>query len=843
MIVRKILTTGLLGCALSIMSGSAGFAANAAQGAFDDIETHRQSGPQANAQQASLETLKQDADALAAEIKALYGKTLGQTADRTLAQIAGVAAQLQDNIAVASPQGDPGEVAFLADELASLRGQFTALLNADSVRDKIFCVADEVNDIAATSGVAPAVVPGIAKWQGGSGTFTLSAQSRIVIEPLKAAALRPLANRLVTDIAEITGLTLPVVESQLTNAGDIGLSLSPCNTAVKTRIGNEGYSLHIGDAVVLRGNVAKGLHVDEATKDYVNSVFYASRTLLQMLMLDGKAANAHSDLPRGYAIDAPLYQERTFMVDVGRGYTDKESLKAYMKFLGWYKFNTFHIHLTDDLLDRTPNANQGTKEGFRLYSNNPAFSNKQPLSADGLYYSKNDWDELEEVAAANGIILVPEIDAPGHATAMVKAIKKIYPSNRSSGNELYVLDPQTVTYIKDIWTEYLPWFKSKIVHIGADESSSAGQTAFINDMARFFKTKGKTLQIWNDAVTSSTILESNVVIQYWTNDPLRSNRNAWINSSIAWYANPNNGAPYASSLGHYGDSFYADDAGLGIDHQNASGIQYWDWFRNTADVTRTVRDLPPIGGQIALWNDLLFHHPYTFEVGAHYHMKDVFPAAGQIWWNGQKKDGNGNLVPYSELRKSVVKLQYGPGVKGVAFLESSPLLSTIPTYPLAARPPYKIKPTYLAQSGLLGGGAENAACKSCDGGNVGWLGTNAGRPAGTVTLTVPVTKAGKYLLPIYYVSGSRTAVDGQITVNDSAPVAVNFTPTGGGANTNASGLTADHKSTMLSFTDQQVLMGVFVDLKVGDNTIKFSDSVNGMPNIGGLGTPLLQPAR
>ncbi len=704
---------------------------------------------------------------------------------------------------------------------------------------KIACNVDELSDIIATPTTlldrnpAPAIVPGLAKWQGGVDNLVLTAKSRIVLEPASAASLASVSKRLQNDLAEITGIQLPVVTNATLNDGDIGMSLTPCNDTVKTRIGDEGYTMSIGKTAMLRGNLAKD------AGNNTNSIFYATRSLLQMLSLDGKGAGKHNTLKQGYAIDYPLYAERTFMVDTGRGFTDKESLKAYMKLLGWYKINTLHLHLTDDLLNRTPGNSGLAKEGFRLYSNNPAFQNKQPLSADGLYYSKDDWNELEDAAAENGIALVPEIDSPGHATALVKALKRLYPNNPSSGNELAVTHPDTLAYIKDVWNEFLPWFRSKRVHVGADESSSSSQIAFINDMATFFKSKGKTLQIWNDAVTSVSLLDPDVVVQYWSEgSTVQSNKNKWINSSIAFYVNPQNGGAYAESLGFAGDSFYADDSGLGIDHQNAYGGPNWDWFGNTKALTSSVKDLPPLGGQLSLWNDLLYHNPYTFEDAAHYLMSDAFPAAGQIWWNGQKRDASGTLVPYSELRKSVAKLQYGPGTSSVPMFVKYPLSATIPTF--NNLPKYKITPAYPAQNGVLEGSAEKYDCKSCGGGEVGYLGTYPSQgKAGAVTLTVPVTKSGKYLLPIYYVMGGTSAQPGQLNINGSqTPVKISFLPTGGGA---SGSVPKANQPFQLSEIDQEVIQGVFVNLQAGDNTIKFNNPTGGMPNIGGVGTPLLQP--
>ncbi|WP_323122267.1 family 20 glycosylhydrolase [Burkholderia alba] len=709
------------------------------------------------------------------------------------------------SVSLAACGGDDGVGAIAPGSMRAAAGPASGnAAGAAASGRPLACGTQDAAPAVANGNAAPAVVPGLQSWAGGSGTFQIGPTSRIVVEPAHAAVLQPVANQLQSDLLEITGVTAAIATDSNVQPGDIGLSLTPCSPAIVKQIGNEGYTLSALNGVILRANPTPGIG------NGFNGLFYGTRTLLQMLELDGQAKGQHKSIPLGYAVDAPLYGERAVMIDVGRGFVDKASLKAYMKFMGWYKLNTLHLALTGDLLNRSPGPNTVANANFRLFDS--SFKNP-PLSTDGLYYSKTDWNELEDAAAANGIAIVPEINVPGHSQSMARAIDP-----KSTSESLNLSNPNTLPYVKSVWDQFLPWFRSNRVHIGGDEGgSSAAIQTFLNNVATYLQGKGKTVQMWQDTVSGNSNYNANIVMQNWlTSGPLpwTSPKFAWINSSGSFYVNPNNGSPYEESLGFAGDSFYANDSALGISHP---GGETWDWFGNVAKLQGS-NGYAPIGGQISVWNDLLFHNPYTFEDLSNYLFSDAVPAAGQIWWNGQKKDASGNLVPYATLRKSVALFQFGPGTSGVPMFTKYPLSSTTPTF--ANPPAYSITPDYPAQAGVLTGLATKYSCKSCGAGEVGYLGTYS-NGSGTVTITVQAAAAGTYLLPIYYVSGNSSPFNGQLTLNGAAPVTITYPATGGSI-------------------DQVAEMGTFVTLQAGANAIKFS-STTGMGNIAGLGTPILQP--
>jgi hexosaminidase len=658
-------------------------------------------------------------------------------------------------------------------------------------------------------------VPGLQQWSGGTGRWSLGSKTRVVVDAAAPKALSATAKRLAVDLRDETGIRVPVVTGGQVGPSDIGLSLRPCSSAAASQIGAEGYTLAVGRGVMLRANPSSSAHPS-------SGLFYATRTLLQALALDGSAPHAHRTIAQGYAVDWPRYQQRTVMIDVARSFVDVPSLEAYMQFMGWYKLNTLHLHLSDDV--RRFDTNTVLKAAFRLHSNRSAFANP-PTSDDGLYYSKSDWTQLENGAAANGVTIVPEIDTPAHATAMVRALG-------GTGATLDVSDPAALTYAERVWSEFLPWFRSPVVHIGGDEAGNpTGTQAYLSALAKFLQQKSKTVEVWNDSATSPSTYDPSIIIMNWQNYaplPWLSATSRWVNASSSFYVTPNidqlalvkslgNGM-YEEAAGFAGDSFYADDSTLGIPHPSvnlysAANPEVWDWFGNLDALGATKAQ--PLGGQIQLWQDLAAIYPFSFDGLATYLLDDALPAAGQIWWKGQEHDAAGNLVPYSVVRRSVATLQYGPGTEHLPTFAAHPLSATSPPS-FAQRPTYTLTPAHQATTGTLHGTATKATCSSCGKGLVTGLSNT-----GTLTMQISAARAGTYLLPIQYVSGSAATLDGDITVNT----------------------TTQKLSFPLSSIDGQSVarIGTFVALRRGNNTIRFSSTDSAMPAIAGLEQPILQP--
>ncbi|WP_284319393.1 family 20 glycosylhydrolase [Dyella acidisoli] len=482
---------------------------------------------------------------------------------------------------------------------------------------------------------APVVIPTLQSWQGGQGRWELHEHSRILIDPSHAEMLRPLAAALARELANVSDIRPQVRQGKAGSEGDITLRLASCDNS--SLIGDEGYVLEAGRSLSLCARTRAGL-------------FYASRTLLQMLMLDGQSAGKHRSVPRGHVLDYPRYSERSVMFDVGRKFASVPFLEDYIRFMGWYKLNTLHLHLDDQV--NSDDHRSWSMKAFRLKSDNPVFHDLLP--SDGQYYTRQDWNRLEEIAAANAVRIVPEIDTPGHAGAIGAARPDLlYQGGTPSGGTLDPSKPQTLAYVESIFAEFLPWFRSDVIHIGGDEASVnqedisiVSQVNYLNQLGHFLQWRGKQVEMWGSA-DFAIGLDKSFLIQRWINwgDEAKFNWGEhgfrWTESYGDWYIVPF-GPDYFNPKGVRGDALYDG----------------WD-NRTPASV---MGPHGPTGGQIAVWNDK-GARDYDYENTVHGLFKDAIPAAGQVFWRGQAHDATGAPLSYSVLRQSIEILQYGPGTR------------------------------------------------------------------------------------------------------------------------------------------------------------------------------------
>lgn len=137
--------------------------------------------------------------------------------------------------------------------------------------------------------------------------------------------------------------------------------------------------------------------------------------------------------------------------------------------ISFYKQNTFHLHLSDNLYN---NVNVYSLErqlelysAFRPWSDDPAVAGLNKRRNES--YTRRDFDYIQYSCAARGVTIIPEIEAPGHALV----ISQWKPELALQGqiDLLNISNPNTIPQMETVWKTFLPWFHSKVVHIGADE--------------------------------------------------------------------------------------------------------------------------------------------------------------------------------------------------------------------------------------------------------------------------------------------------------------------------------------------------------------------------------------
>lgn len=446
---------------------------------------------------------------------------------------------------------------------------------------------------------APQVVPALREWRGTSGAFTLAASGHVDMDPTSAQRLSATAKVFASDLAAVTGHTLAVLTTDSPGSGDFYLTLRTADAG----IGSEGYLLNVADFVTISGNSSAG-------------VLYGTRTVLQIFAQDP----AHARLPRGFARDYPQYHERGLMLDVGRKFIPLPELEDYVRLMAWYKLNDLHLHLNDNVfgVGLSPGWQQDYA-AFRL--NSPRFPG---LAAKDGSYTRADMRALQDLAAAYGVTITPEIDAPAHALAFTQ-YRPDLASPRYSKDFLDLDNPATYAFLNSIWDEFLPWFDTAQVHIGADEyapQDADNYRRFINTYDAYLKGKGKSVRVWGSLsiIRSGVKVNTDVVVDLWNNE----------------WANPVDTVRQGYDVINCNDNllYIVPKAGSYHDYLDTRQL-YVQWAPNIFSLSDSSLNLAPddphlLGAMFADWNDRLGSVIGDADVAAR--VQAAMPTLGQKMW-------------------------------------------------------------------------------------------------------------------------------------------------------------------------------------------------------------------
>lgn len=313
----------------------------------------------------------------------------------------------------------------------------------------------------------------------------------------------------------------------------------------------EGYILDTSDKPIqIRANAPAG-------------ILHGIQSLRQMLQTDGSRLQVR----RTVLTDWPAFSWRAYMLDEGRYFKGKEVVKRVLDRMSELKMNIFHWHLTDDQgwrieIKKYPRLTEvgAFRDSTEIYHFESNIFDGKP---HGGFYTQEEIREIVDYAAERHILVVPEVEMPGHASAAIAA----YPWLGTSGNEIKVpckfgvqydvfdvSSPRVIRFFEDVLDEVLTLFPSPVIHIGGDEvrynqwkaSSSvqqymkehhlenpaALQVHFTNRISNLLAGKGRRMMGWNE-VTGAQVnhyqqaetgkqdqtLAPGTIIQFWHGDP------------------------------------------------------------------------------------------------------------------------------------------------------------------------------------------------------------------------------------------------------------------------------------------------------------------------------------
>jgi hexosaminidase len=296
-------------------------------------------------------------------------------------------------------------------------------------------------------------------------------------------------------------------------------------------LGEEGYELNVtSKGVVLKAPAQAGL-------------LHGAQTLRQLLPAEaeGKGLSATWKVPCLSIRDRPRYPWRGLLIDCARHFMSKDFLLRHIDLLALYKLNRLHLHLTDD---------QGWRIEVKRYPRLVEIGSKRPKGSEyerrvcSGHYSQKDLREIVAYAQRRGVMVIPEVEVPGHAQAALTA----YPEFSCTGGPFEVStelgihqaiycagNDKTFKFLEGILSEVLDLFPAPYLHLGADEvpkdnwrqcpkcqarikaeglkDENGLHSWFIRRIAAFAASRGRRVICWDEILDGGA--PEGVLVQSW----------------------------------------------------------------------------------------------------------------------------------------------------------------------------------------------------------------------------------------------------------------------------------------------------------------------------------------
>lgn len=218
----------------------------------------------------------------------------------------------------------------------------------------------------------------------------------------------------------------------------------------------------LGKAAYHVDSVGEGLILSAADDE---GILYALSSAIQLI-----AATPSGLCVKGLRItDAPDKDYRATMIDLSRCWHPFDKLLKFVDLCFLYKIKYLHLHFVDDVYYTLPS------KAFPL------------LPSEGKHYTFAQIEQLRTYAADRGVVLVPEIECPGHALSLNRAYPEHF-ANRLEGKSEELRNELGVAYdanallcagserafegLKTLIAEVLELFpEAPYINIGGDEAN------------------------------------------------------------------------------------------------------------------------------------------------------------------------------------------------------------------------------------------------------------------------------------------------------------------------------------------------------------------------------------
>ncbi|MDO8144005.1 MULTISPECIES: family 20 glycosylhydrolase [unclassified Isoptericola] len=378
----------------------------------------------------------------------------------------------------------------------------------------------------------------------------------------------------------------------------------------------ERYTLRVGEGEI------------RATAAAPVGLLHAARTLRQLVT--HPAAGGAPVVAPVVVHDAPRYAWRGLSLDVVRHWFGPDDLRAVVDLVASFKLRVLHLHLTDD-------------QGWRIeIPSRPELERAADHQVGGGPAGRltvDDYQALQEYAAARHVTIVPEFDMPGHVNAATHVYGALtsdgVPTDAYDGIEvgfsrLWFDNPATEPFLRDVIGDLARMTRGPWVHVGGDEVLTmevAEFARFVELAARIVREHGKTPIFWQEGARGP--VEPGTLLQYW--EPRGEDLDRFVAAAEA-------GARFVMSPGDhaYLDMKYTAEHPLGLEWAGHVELRdAYEW-----EPTAVIDGLPASaveGVSAAIWTETLTTRDELFSM--------LLPRLGAVaevaWTAPERKDFDG----------------------------------------------------------------------------------------------------------------------------------------------------------------------------------------------------------
>jgi hexosaminidase len=339
-----------------------------------------------------------------------------------------------------------------------------------------------------------------------SDSFLVTQRTVVYVDPSASQEILDIGTYAANLLASSAGATAQRLSGSAPDSS-IVLSVDPS----RTQLGSEGYELtSTKTRVTIVAAQPAGL-------------FHGVQTMRQLLPASVEhqaAVNRRLSMPAAHIMDIPRFEWRGAMLDVARHFLAPNDVKRFIDLYALYKLNRLHLHLADD---------QGWRIEIKSWPNLAAVGGQTQIGGGrGGFFTQEQYADIVAYAKSRYIIVVPEIDMPGHSNAALMSYPDLRcnrtapePFTQVGGppNTLCTTRDSTYRFVADVIGEISAAAPTPYFHIGGDEVSGLSKDdyhMFLERVEHIVDSIGPRMIGWGEITLAN--IHPRTIVQHWTKD-------------------------------------------------------------------------------------------------------------------------------------------------------------------------------------------------------------------------------------------------------------------------------------------------------------------------------------